>query len=973
MNVSINASENGLLLFVLPTQPLVAGSRYVLTLTADITDTSGNALEAVSFEFTTVSAPAISAVTPTEGPVGTAVTILGQNFDAQAQMNVVKFGTTAALVLSATTTQLETVVPAGLAAGSVGVSVATRGGASTISFMVENPVPVLGTISPHSVRVGSSAFVLSLTGSGFTAASTVTFGSTILSPLSQTATRLDVQIPAALVNTLGTRNVLVHNPAPGGGSSLAIPFIVEGVVITGMTPASGPVGTLVRLSGAGFDPVLANNTVRFNGTSAGVTVASATVLETIVPAGAASGPITITTPAGEATSTSFTVTNGTRLLISRTPDQSTYSPGQSITIHTLLVDSQGQPVHAAAAALVSVPAEASRAGNTFVYHTNGTYTITATINTFGGPISASIPITIATDRAQIACAAPVDGVFLNQAPGPITFTGFVSVPTGVGTLTVNGTSVAVGTNGTFSTGINAARGMNFVDLVLTDIAGSAARRTCAFMLGEIWAAENQFLPDSVSFRAAQAAIDDGNRAGAVNSIGDVLALATSSTNLRNIVHATLQAENPLKPLSCDSFFLGLCVMTSRIRHVNTHTPGPNTASLQLTEGGILVRMRWENPAVALRVDGHVTAIPYDTIGLVAFDYIEDELVLDVTVDSSGRPKVSVRPGTLVTRRGSIHTTFNGLDGFILNLVGTFSDGLIAGEMTRIAGEYGTQTAGSVVGAMLAGLDVTTIAPVNEVVRLDSATPIFVRADRTVSSFQTNGLRVLAGIGLRFQTGAAHSRPSLGVSIPAGTVLRDPLSSGQPLADAIHVSVLGQSLHALWRAGFFDAALTEEALSGVVPSGATVRLATALPPSVVLRADNRVELALGGINMHVDHPGLLEQPLDSSLGAKVSCDRRLNGDALVLENCTVDDLHLSTIDPLSDSTATELRQLVSDVVRSIASTAAQRALPALPVPGFRIDNSLAVYGLTPGAVLGIVNPTLETSGNHLVLRGGFAIQ
>ena len=75
MNVSINASENGLLLFVLPTQPLVAGSRYVLTLTADITDTSGNALEAVSFEFTTVSAPAISAVTPTEGPVGTAVTI----------------------------------------------------------------------------------------------------------------------------------------------------------------------------------------------------------------------------------------------------------------------------------------------------------------------------------------------------------------------------------------------------------------------------------------------------------------------------------------------------------------------------------------------------------------------------------------------------------------------------------------------------------------------------------------------------------------------------------------------------------------------------------------------------------------------------------------------------------------------------------------------------------------------------------
>jgi hypothetical protein len=94
---------------------------------------------------------------------------------------------------------------------------------------------------------------------------------------------------------------------------------------------------------------------------------------------------------------------------------------------------------------------------------------------------------------------------------------------------------------------------------------------------------------------------------------------------------------------------------------------------------------------------------------------------------------------------------------------------------------------------------------------------------------------------------------------------------------------------------------------------------------------------------------------------------------VLENCTVDELHLSPDEALSEPTAAALRQLVSDVVRLIASNAAQHALPSLPIPGFRIADSLAVYGLTPGTVLGVVNPTLGTVENHFVLTGGFGVR
>src|SRR5439155_3141107 len=64
----------------------------------------------------------------------------------------------------------------------------------------------------------------------------------------------------------------------------------------------------VEIHGANFDPVAANNEVKFHGVLASVTSASATTLTALVPGGATTGPITVTTRGGTATSaTNFTV------------------------------------------------------------------------------------------------------------------------------------------------------------------------------------------------------------------------------------------------------------------------------------------------------------------------------------------------------------------------------------------------------------------------------------------------------------------------------------------------------------------------------------------------------------------------------------------------------------------------------------------------------------------------------------------
>lgn len=93
------------------------------------------------------------------------------------------------------------------------------------------------------------------------------------------------------------------------------------VAVLGFSPGSGAVGTSVTISGSGFSATTSQNTVQFNGVAAVILSASTTQLVVLVPSSATSGSISVTSPAGGATSPStFTVTQ------SATPAISGFSP-----------------------------------------------------------------------------------------------------------------------------------------------------------------------------------------------------------------------------------------------------------------------------------------------------------------------------------------------------------------------------------------------------------------------------------------------------------------------------------------------------------------------------------------------------------------------------------------------------------------------------------------------------------------------
>ena len=82
-----------------------------------------------------------------------------------------------------------------------------------------NPVPSISSISPSSEPQAGAAFTLTVTGSGFLSISQVQWNGADLATTFQSATSLAAQVPGSDLSAVGSANVTVVNPSPGGGTS----------------------------------------------------------------------------------------------------------------------------------------------------------------------------------------------------------------------------------------------------------------------------------------------------------------------------------------------------------------------------------------------------------------------------------------------------------------------------------------------------------------------------------------------------------------------------------------------------------------------------------------------------------------------------------------------------------------------------------------------------------------------------------
>ncbi len=219
--------------------------------------------------------PVITGIAPASGPVGAPVSIAGSNFGASQGTSQVLFGAVAATATAWSASAITATVPAGASSGNVTVKV---------QGLSSNSVPFAVTVTSQEVA-GPLNYVYD--GLGRLVQMTSVSGET-------TIYRYD-----AVGNMLAIERLGTGGGGGGGGSSIAI---------GSFSPLQGPVGTAVAIAGAGFSSTPTDNIVSFNGTPSSVTAASANQLVAVVPAGATTGPIGVTAPAGTASSESvFTV------------------------------------------------------------------------------------------------------------------------------------------------------------------------------------------------------------------------------------------------------------------------------------------------------------------------------------------------------------------------------------------------------------------------------------------------------------------------------------------------------------------------------------------------------------------------------------------------------------------------------------------------------------------------------------------
>src|SRR5215472_16727301 len=254
--------------------------------TVDVTVTTpgGTSTTSAADHYTYDVKPTVGSLTPTAGPTagGNSVTISGAGFTGATN---VKFGATAsATVTFVSATQLKAVAPAH-ATGTVDVTVTTPGGTSALvaGDHYAYGAPTVISFSPGSGITGST---VTINGTGFLPGATVKFGA---KPAATVTFVSGTQLKAIVPNGAVTGKISVTTPA-GTGTSAAN-FTVT-LSITGFTPASGPIGTVVTVNGVGFN---SSSIVKFNGHAAtSVVHVSATQLKATVPSTATTGPITVT-------------------------------------------------------------------------------------------------------------------------------------------------------------------------------------------------------------------------------------------------------------------------------------------------------------------------------------------------------------------------------------------------------------------------------------------------------------------------------------------------------------------------------------------------------------------------------------------------------------------------------------------------------------------------------------------------------
>ena len=231
--------------------------------------------------------PTITGFSPASGRAGTNLVVTGTNLRGTLGVTINSLNVPSFTVLS--NGAISVVVPPNATTGKIRVN--TPAG----STITAGNFALLPTISGFSPAFGAVGTGVQINGANLNVGSPVVYfnGVQAAAPSGVTFGQINVVVPAG-----ATTGPITVTTADGSHSSAALFYLPP--TISSISPDHGAAGTIIKITGANLVGCTA---VSFNGLAApSFWVTNATTIGAVVPAGLATGPLSVTTPGGTATS-----------------------------------------------------------------------------------------------------------------------------------------------------------------------------------------------------------------------------------------------------------------------------------------------------------------------------------------------------------------------------------------------------------------------------------------------------------------------------------------------------------------------------------------------------------------------------------------------------------------------------------------------------------------------------------------------
>jgi hypothetical protein len=249
-----------------------------------VTNAVGTTVSSTDFTVTG-QGPSITSFSPTSGPSGTVVTITGTGF---TNVLTVEFDGRNASFTVNSPTQITATIPNNATTGKITVTTTTAAITSASDFTVVG-VPTISSLAPAAAPIGD---IIVINGDNFTGSTSVKFNGVSATTFTvDNDGKISVTVPVGA----STGKVAVTNragPATSAGDFTVLP---PKPIVTSISPGSGKAGTEVTITGQNFTGA---TTVTFNGTAATFVVDSPTQIRAVVPLGATTGKVAVTSPSG---------------------------------------------------------------------------------------------------------------------------------------------------------------------------------------------------------------------------------------------------------------------------------------------------------------------------------------------------------------------------------------------------------------------------------------------------------------------------------------------------------------------------------------------------------------------------------------------------------------------------------------------------------------------------------------------------